>query len=118
MDNSLNYQHGEDFFDKWNRLSFPEQMLNIGSEVSRALKWENKNKKRSESAFYRALELFHFTNKSLYLNGYGHRIRELGRAKEVLYDYLYGENQFNSSPQSLMKYYDDFITLVPRSLGN
>ena len=109
MDN-MNYQHN-DLYERWDKLSFPEQMLNIGSEVSRAVKWKEKNEKRCEAAFFRALELFHFTDKSLHLNGYGHRIRELGRAKEVLYDYLYGENESGSSPQSLMKYFDDFITL-------
>ena len=106
------YQH-DDIYERWNELSFAEQMLNIGSEVSRALKWMNKNEKRSESAFFRALELIHFTVKSLYSNGYGHRIKELGRAKEVLYDYLYGGNKYKSTSQSLMKYYNDFITLVP-----
>ena len=105
------YQHN-DLYTRWEELSFPEQMLNIGSEANRALKWDNKNKKRSELAFYRALELFHFTVKSLYANGYSHRIKELGRAKEVLYDYLKGDNVYNSTSQSIMKYYDDFIYLV------
>ena len=110
MDN-INYQHG-DIQSRWNELSLPEQMLNIGSEVSRALKWENKNKNRSESAFFRALELIHFTSNSMYKSGNGHRIKELGRAKEFLYDYLYGGNEYNSNPQSLMKYYNDFIALI------
>ena len=110
MDN-VTYQHN-DLYERWNELSFPEQMLNIGSEVSRALKWENKKKERSESAFFRSLELIHFTSKSLYNNGYSHRIKEMGRAKEVLYDYFYGGNVYKSNPQSLLKYYNDFITLV------
>jgi hypothetical protein len=45
----------------------------------------------------------------LYSTGYGHRIKELGRAKEVLYDYLYGDNVYNSTEESLLKYYNDFI---------
>ena len=110
MDN-MNYQHG-DLYLRWNELSFPEQMLNIGSEVSRAVKWKDKNNQRSEQAFFRALELIHFTTKSLYSNGHGRRIKELGRAKEVLYDYLYNGNEYKSTPHSLIKYYDDFITLV------
>ena len=115
MDN-INYIHG-DIFDKWNSMSLPEQMLNIGSEVSRALKWQHKNKKRCEGAFFRALELIHFTSKSAYSNGYKHRIKELGIAKEVLYDYLYDGNKYNSTPQSLQKYYDDFITLMNKGVS-
>ena len=109
----ITYQHG-DIFERWNELSFPEQMLNIGSEVSRALKWQCKNEKRTESAFFRALELFHFTVKSLQTNGNKHRIKEIGLAKEVLYDYLYGGNVYKSTPQSLMKYYNDFRPLTSR----
>jgi hypothetical protein len=104
----MNYQHG-DIYERWSRMTFSEQMLNIGSEVSRALKWKDKKEKRSELAFYRALELFHFTVRSLYSTGYGHRIKELGRAKEVLYDYLYGDNVYKSTEKSLLKYYNDFI---------
>ena len=107
MDN-ITYQHG-DLYKRWNELSFPDQMLNIGSEVNRALKWEHKNEKRCETAFFRALERFHFTVMSLYSSGNKHRIKELGRAKEVLYDYLYGGNEYKSTPQSLIKYYNDFM---------
>ena len=110
MDN-VNYQHG-DIYEQWSKYSFPMQMLNIGSEVNRAIKWKDKNKERSEAAFFRALELFHFTIRSLYESGYKHRIKELGRAKEVLYDYLYGGNKYKSNPESLIKYYNDFITLI------
>ena len=110
MDN-INYQHS-DLYSRWNELSFAEQMLNIGSEVSRAIKWRDKNKERSELAFFRALELIHFTANAMYSNGQGHRIKELGRAKEVLYDYFYDGNEYKSTPRSLIKYYDDFITQV------
>jgi len=110
MDN-VNYQHG-DIYDEWNNFSFPMQMLNIGSEVSRAIKWKDKNKARSEAAFFRALELFHFTVRSSYESGYRYRIKELGRAKEVLYDYLFEDNKYKSDPASLIKYYNDFITLI------
>ena len=47
---------------KWAELSFMEQMANIGSEVSRTSKWKEKgNAERSQSAFYRALELIDLT---------------------------------------------------------
>lgn len=41
--------------DKWQALSFAEQMANVGNEVERAIQWKNKNKPEpSQPAFFRA----------------------------------------------------------------
>ena len=42
----------------WRRLSLAEQFGNVGSEISRAIRWSAKNQEQSQSALYRGLELF------------------------------------------------------------
>lgn len=47
---------------RWAEMSFMEQMANVGSEVSRTLKWMRKNNAdQSRKAFDRALELIDLT---------------------------------------------------------
>jgi len=38
----INYQHSELASGRWASMSLAEQMLNIGSEVSRANRWQSK----------------------------------------------------------------------------
>ena len=82
----MNFQHRELSQGKWKKLSFFEQMANIGSEVERAINWKNKNNEEySRLAFERALELIDLTitdEKNL------KRLRELTRVRENLVDYL------------------------------
>ena len=53
----MNYQHQQLAEGRWNKLSFLEQMANVGSEVERTLRWKEKgNSRYSQLAFFRALE--------------------------------------------------------------
>ncbi len=93
--------------EEWNNQDIFGVMGNIGSEVSRAIKWKNKNKKdRWVKALYRSLELFDIslTNKNLS----NAQIGELLRAREVWVDFIFGDNNYNSSAKSLQKYFDQF----------
>ena len=55
-------QHKELAEGRWQEMSFCEQMANIGSEVSRTIKWKEKNNpNQSQKAFERALELIDIT---------------------------------------------------------
>lgn len=47
--------------ESWSKLSFVEQMGNIGSEVGRARKWQGKDENRFYLAVEKALELFDLT---------------------------------------------------------
>jgi len=38
----MNYQHKELASGRWEKLTFLEQMANMGSEVERALNWQKK----------------------------------------------------------------------------
>jgi hypothetical protein len=103
----LTYHHKELTVERWNRLSFIEQMANIGSEVERALNWQAKNKPDyCQQAFERALELIDLTLGNLKRFA---RLKEVARLREALVDYFYGENRFKFTDESLRKYFFNFI---------
>lgn len=100
----------------WARLSFAEQMGNIGSEVSRSLKWYGKKPERFEGAFERALELFDLT--IFYLRGKDSaELREICLAREEFCDYFYG-HELHTDPAKMQKYYDDFALKARRASNN
>lgn len=102
----MNYQHRELANGKWRNMSINSQMANIDSEVSRALKWQNKNQRRTENSFDRALELIDLSIQNTSQAG---SLRELCRAREELCDYFIGENDFKTTPGILMRYYNQFV---------
>jgi len=90
---------------RWFELTFLEQMANIGSEVERALFWENKNKEYGVNAIDRALELLDLTigdtrNRT--------RLKEITRLREALVDYFYFDNQYSSSANLWRNYFYAF----------
>lgn len=99
--------HGHNNLTKgnWNKISFFEQMANIGSEVSRTINWRKKNKHYSDMAFDRALELLALTIDDARNIG---RLRELTRLKEVLADYFVFDNEYKSSDDLWQKYFYSF----------
>lgn len=100
-------------------MSLAMQMGNIGSEVSRALKWKAKGKKeRSERAAYRALELVDLSIRAAQqCSGAKRRsrLKELCRDREELCDYFFGDNEFHTDPVKLQRYYDQFVLMSGRS---
>ncbi len=102
----MKYQHQELAAGRWKKLSFAEQMANVGSEVERTISWREKgNRPYSQKAFERTLELLDLTivdskNKK--------RLRELTRVREALVDYFFGDNQFSSSDKLWRDYFFAF----------
>lgn len=96
----------KDLVGRWNQFSIFEQMANIGAEVGRAINWRNKkNEEMSKNAFYRALELIDFTvddKKNL------DSLKEILRMRELLVDYLMGDNIYHSTDVSWNKYFYQF----------
>ncbi|OHA18045.1 MAG: hypothetical protein A2664_00480 [Candidatus Taylorbacteria bacterium RIFCSPHIGHO2_01_FULL_46_22b] len=90
---------------RWYQMNLSEQMGNIGSEVSRANLSQGKNNERFEVAVDRALELFDLTLSDLRWRG---RLQEIGRAREVFCDAVYGGKEYGSSLKSLQSYFDHF----------
>jgi len=99
-------QHKDLAKSKWEQMPLCEQMANIGSEVSRALNWRNKEKiDFSKRAIARALELLDLTLDSLKVFS---RIKEIARLREAICDDFYGLNQFSSTDTLWRKYFNHF----------
>lgn len=94
---------------RWAAMLFCEQMANIGSEVSRAIRWKQKGRSdRMNAAVDRCLELSDLT----IAHQSGRRRRELLRAREVLCDFFLGENVYQSTDEEIQKYYDAFAWMA------
>ena len=81
------WQHRDVARSRWHGLSLAEQFGNVGSEVSRAIRWSTKNPETARTALYRGLELL-----DLMLDDPKHRrsvarLREIARAREVVVDF-------------------------------
>lgn len=88
---------------KWQSLSLAEQLGNIGSEVGRALNWQKQGEEKNKtSALERALELFDLTLRD---PRWLPRLKELARAREVVVDFFWGDNIYQSTPENLDKYF-------------
>ncbi len=90
---------------RWQKFSLAEQLGNIGSEVSRAARWKDKDEKLFWGAVERALELFDLTLDDPRWKG---RRWEIARAREVFCDAVYGGKLYKSSLQELTRYFDIF----------
>ena len=108
-----NCQHKSLADGGWEEMSFYLQMGNLGSEVSRALKWFGKNEKRFQVSFERALELFDLTievaNDDEIASRSG-KLREVCRAREEFCDYFMG-NSWGTDAAKMMRYYDQFAVM-------
>lgn len=102
----MNFQHKQLSLGKWFNLSFFAQMANIGSEVERAISWKKKNKKDySRLAFFRSLELLELTiadKKNI------NKLKELTRLKEMLSDYFFFNNDYQSTDDEWRCYFYPF----------
>ena len=92
--------------ERWFKLSFVEQMANVGSEVERTILWKEKNNPEySKMAFERALELLDLTiNDKRNIK----RLKELLRVREVLADYFAFNNEYQSTDKSWRDYFYPF----------
>lgn len=93
---------------RWHELSLAEQLGNVGSEVSRAIRWSGRNPQLAEAARDRALELLDLTLDDPRHRQSAARLRELARAREVVVDFLSGRNVYQSTAASLQRYFDAF----------
>ena len=101
-------QHRDLAAGRWWTLSLSEQMGNVGSEISRAIRWAPRNPETAQGAFYRALELLDLTLADPRILQSRPRLREVARAREVVVDFFAGSNEYGSTGPSLQKYFDAF----------
>ena len=110
-------QHRDIARGQWWSLSVAEQFGNIGSEISRAVRWSAKNPATAEAALYRALELIDLTLDDPRHRQSAPRLREIARAREVVIDFLAGPNEYGSTGASLQKYFDQFACAARLARG-
>ena len=106
------YAHPDLASGRWQTFSLAEQFGNIGSEISRALAAKKSaNVARLQAALDRALELFDLTIAD---PKHRARLKELCRAREVVCDFFFGDNQYGSTGESLDRYFTQFALYARR----
>ena len=98
-------QHKNLAAGSWQKLSLMEQMGNIGSEISRALNWRDKDQIIYENAIDRALELLDLTIADPRWRA---RLKELTRVRELLVDAIFGGKEYKTSFEDLYRYFFHF----------
>lgn len=101
----MKIQHPELAAGGWGRLSLAQQLGNVGSEVSRALRWRNRDSQLFEGAMIRALELLDF---SIQDSRWRHRLKEITRARELLCDAWLGGKEYQTKLEDLDRYFFNF----------
>lgn len=102
--------HSDAILQKWSNLSLAEQLGNVGSEVSRMIKWRHRNPDIAERAFERMLELLDAT---ITCQVGKRRLQELTRVRELINaDWCSGESSDYSSLDGLNRYFMQFATLA------
>ena len=105
-------RHSSELAERWFAFSLAQQLANVGSEVSRALRWRSRNPKIAQGALERALELIDLTLDDPRHRASVARLREICRVREVLLDFLVGTNQYGSNEAALQRYFDVFAVAV------
>jgi hypothetical protein len=100
---------------RWHELSLAEQLGNIGSEISRAVRWQTRNPVVAQGALGRALDLFGLTLDDPRHRRDRARLREIARAREVVADFFAGPNQYGSTAATLQKYFDAYAVMARRA---
>ena len=98
---------GEYKFDRarWARLTFEEQMGNIGSEVGRAIiARRNGNTLRETRAVDRAIDLFSATVEALIGSMYSYRLKEVLRARDEFLK-LFFDGTFDKDADNIERYF-------------
>ena len=96
------FQHKNLAKGRWQELSLAEQLGNIGSEISRVLRWKGKDKELFENAVLRALELFDLTLED---SRWRKSLREIARARELFCDAIYGAKEYKTTLEDLDQYF-------------
>jgi len=108
----MEFQHESLAEGKWFTLSIAEQLGNIGSEVSRAIRARG-NHQRFWGAVSRALELFHLTIDDPRWRG-RRRLREILRARELFCAAALQSTEYKTTLEDLDRYFY-YFALVART---
>ena len=95
--------------ERWHTFSLAEQLGNIGSEVGRAAKWQNKDEQLFWGAVTRAMALFDLTQMD---KRWKSRRSEIDRAREVFADAVLGGEEYHSFLPDIEAYFMRFALFV------
>jgi hypothetical protein len=101
---TANFQHQSLATGRWFSFSLVEQLGNIGSEVSRAIRARG-DEKRFQGAVVRALELFDLTIRD---PRWRKRLKELTRARELFCAAVCGSHEYGTTLEDLDRYFTYF----------
>jgi hypothetical protein len=88
--------------ERWQTFSLAEQLAHVGSEVTRARIWQEKN---SEESFRQALErALHLLDLTIADSRWSSRLSELTRLREGICDYYSNSKNYNINLRSLEDY--------------
>ncbi len=95
---------------RWHRLTLPQQMGNIGSEIARARHWEGRGDEECRgAAIERALELIDLTLCDPRRRA---GLREIARLREVVSAWYLGSGAYDVPPEALQEYCTRFALLA------
>lgn len=95
---------------RWFEMPVWMQISNIGSEVSRAVRWKKKGDNQKAANFCnKAIEFWRIVERDPKNK---HRKIEFDCAIEELQDYFLGSNEYNTTEEVLSRYYDAFLMRV------
>lgn len=101
----MSLQHKNLAAGQWQKFTLMEQMGNIGSEVGRALHWQNKDETLYTNAIKRSFELLDLTIRDPHRRG---QLKEIVRARELLGDAIFGGKLYGTSLNDLDRYFFRF----------
>jgi len=108
-------QHKDLAAGRWWTLSLLEQLGNVGSEISRTIRWTSRNPDLARGALHRALDLLDLTLADPAHRKSKARLREIARTREVVVDFFAGSNDYGSTAASLQKYFDAYALAARRA---
>ena len=95
-------------YEKWFEMDVGIQLANVGGEICRAIRWKNRGDDKKEANFYnKAMDFLELTMQD---PKNSHRLGELREARYELEDFFYGGNTYDNTDESIMKYYDSFLS--------
>ena len=98
---------------RWGTLTLAEQLANAGADVGRAIRAKaTGDDRRFVAALDRALELLDLTLADP--RWAGPRAREIARMREVVCDFLVGDNVYAYTPESIEGYFMAFAVASRR----
>jgi hypothetical protein len=97
---------------RWQSLSLAEQLGNVGSEISRAIRWKDKDARLFDGALTRALELLDLTLDD---PRWKSRLKELARARELVADAWCGGEQYGTLLEDLDRYFFHFALFARKN---